>query len=84
MGSFPRIKPSRLAEKLTLVRGRLGFTQAEMAEALSDKKFAVNYKDISRFEKGDREPSLMILLRYSRLAKVKMEIFADDSQDLPE
>jgi transcriptional regulator with XRE-family HTH domain len=83
MGASPRVRPQRLASKLSLVRTKLGLTQAEMAEALSNTKVAVSDRDISKYEKGKRDPSLVILLRYSRLARVKMEIFADDDLDLP-
>ena len=83
MGSSPRIRPERLAAKLVFVRAKLGFTQLEMANALSDSKVVVSDRDISKYEKGKRDPSLIILLRYSRLAKIKLEIFADDDLDLP-
>ena len=83
MGASPRVRPVRLAAKLAIVRAKLGITQPELAEALSDNKVVVSKQDISKYEKGERDPSLVILLRYSRLARVQMEIFADDKLDLP-
>lgn len=32
---------------------------------------------------GEREPSLIVLLRYARLAGVSMDVLADDGLDLP-
>jgi hypothetical protein len=39
---------------------------------------------ISHFETGLREPTLMTLLEYARIANVLMEVLADDNLDLPE
>jgi transcriptional regulator with XRE-family HTH domain len=82
MGSA-RIKPDRLGEKLSIIRGKFGFSLAEMAAKLSDDKISVARQDIHRYERGEMAPSIIILLRYSRLARVKMEVFADDNLDLP-
>jgi hypothetical protein len=38
---------------------------------------------ISEYERGTREPSLLILLQYTRLAGVHMEDLVDDEEDLP-
>jgi DNA-binding XRE family transcriptional regulator len=79
-----RKRPDRLGEKLRSVREKFGYSFAEMATRLSDEKISILKQDVHRYEKGQTDPSLMILLRYSRLARIKMEIFADDSLDLPE
>jgi transcriptional regulator with XRE-family HTH domain len=39
---------------------------------------------ISRFEQGKREPSLLVLLEYARIAGVPMELLVDDKSDLPQ
>ncbi len=83
MGASPRVRPERLALKLGQVREKLGLTQVEIAVELSDKAVVVTDKDISKWEKGERDPSLVVVLRYSRLIKVPMEVFADDKLDLP-
>ncbi|HVF66821.1 MAG TPA: hypothetical protein VM914_04110 [Pyrinomonadaceae bacterium] len=38
---------------------------------------------ISNFEQGKREPPIQLLLAYSRLANIPLEILADDKLDLP-
>ena len=83
MGSAPRPRPDRLAAKLTQVRSKLGMTQDELAVVLSDARWKVSRYDISKFEMGTREPGLIFMLRYARLARINIEIFADDNLDLP-
>lgn len=81
----PRPQPDRLAEKLHQIRTRLGYTLEEMAQALARVKKSPPTKSyIHRFEAGTREPSLLILLEYSRVARVTLESLVDDSLDLPE
>jgi DNA-binding XRE family transcriptional regulator len=77
-----RNRPEKLGEKLRTVRERLGLTQPEMAAAVSDDKLTVYKQDIWRYERNVTDPPLLILLRYSRLAKIKMEVFADDCAEL--
>ena len=38
---------------------------------------------ISEFETGKREPSLIVLLRYARLSGVCVDTLIDDALDLP-
>jgi DNA-binding XRE family transcriptional regulator len=78
-----RKRPERLGEKLLAVRQKFGYSQADMADRLSDDEVSIYRQDVHRFEIGKTDPSLIILLRYSRLAGVPMEIFADDNQDMP-
>lgn len=81
----PRPQPDRLAEKLRQIRARLGYTLEEMAQALARvKRSPPNKSYIHRFEAGTREPSLLVLLEYSRVAGVPMESLVDDDLDLPE
>lgn len=78
-----RPKPERLAEKLRQVRLSLGLSQTELLRRL-DAEDLLAYSQISEFETGRREPSLMILLRYARLASVPTEVLIDDDLDLPD
>jgi transcriptional regulator with XRE-family HTH domain len=83
MGTKPRIKPERLAEKLRQIRLSLGFSQAEMWRHLGVEDLIV-FKQISTYELGKREPPLPILLRYARAANVSTDVLIDDAVDLPE
>lgn len=81
----PRPQPDRLAEKLRQIRTQLGYTLEEMAQVLAQAKKSPPAKShIHRFESGTREPSLLILLEYSRVAGVPLEALVDDELDLPE
>ena len=38
---------------------------------------------VSECEHGKREPNLLVLLAYARLARVRVEVLIDDKLDLP-
>ena len=82
MGRKPRAKPERLAEKLRNVREALGLSQGELVKRLNAGNL-IDAKHVSKFELGEREPSLLVLLRYARLAGVSIDVLADDELDLP-
>jgi transcriptional regulator with XRE-family HTH domain len=79
----PRLKPERLGEKLRQIRLSLGISQTEMLNRLGASELIV-YSQLSGYEPGTREPSLMILLQYARVANLYMEALVDDEVDLPE
>jgi transcriptional regulator with XRE-family HTH domain len=81
MGRKHRRRPKRLPRKLLAIRKALGMSQTELAKAL---EMDIAYTSISGFERGAREPDLIVLLRYARLAKVPMETLVDDKLKLPE
>jgi DNA-binding XRE family transcriptional regulator len=81
IGRPRRNKSLKLSHKLLAIRKRLGMSQTEMARALELK---VHYSAVSNFELGTREPDLLVLLHYARLAGVRMEFLADDQLSLPE
>jgi transcriptional regulator with XRE-family HTH domain len=83
MGSAKRMRPSRLGEKVFLIRKKLGYSLSEMARVLSADVVVLRKQDISRFEKGSREPNLITVLGYSRLVDIQMEVLVDDQLDLP-
>jgi transcriptional regulator with XRE-family HTH domain len=80
MGRSRRNKPKKLRRKLLDIRKRLNMSQTQMARALELK---VHYSAVSNFELGTREPDLLIVLRYARLARVPMELLVDDDLELP-
>ncbi len=82
MGVRPRQRPERLAEKLKAVRSALGLSQTQMVKRL-DAEGAIVPGQISEFETGKREPSLIILLQYAHAAGVSTDVLIDDHLHLP-
>jgi transcriptional regulator with XRE-family HTH domain len=78
----PRPKPDRLAEKLRQIRDALGLSQTEILRGLGLDE-TMKYARISEYELGQREPPLMTILAYARLAGVHVEDLIDDDLDLP-
>ena len=78
MGRSYRSRPKRLADKLKAIRLQLGLTQAQMVKALAVKDEPLRPASISGYELGQREPPLLVLLRYARLGGCTMEELVDD------
>lgn len=83
MGTYPRLRQERLPEKLRAIRDALGLSQSEMLKRLGVEELIDSYR-ISEFETGKREPPLLVLLRYARVAGVYLEEIIDDELDLPD
>ena len=75
--------PKRLGEKLLLIRQGLGLTQEEMLKRF-EKFPTLQQSVISAYERGDREPPLLVLLAYARIARIYVDILLDDNANLPE
>ncbi len=85
MGTSKRLdkhSPKRLGEKLRRIREAFGDSQAEFLERLGNPE-AILQGSISGYERGQREPPLLILLQYAKVANVFLEVLVDDSLDLP-
>ncbi|HWS56061.1 MAG TPA: helix-turn-helix transcriptional regulator [Pyrinomonadaceae bacterium] len=82
MGTRARLRQERLGEKLLQIRLALGLSQTEMLHRLGAEDL-ISYTQISRYESGQREPPLRILLAYARAANVSVEALIDDELDLP-
>ena len=82
MGRGTREKPERLGEKLIQIRSGLGLSQNEILSrmGLAEK---LNRDDISKYERGVREPSVIVMLHYARVAGVCLDVLVDDDLDLP-
>lgn len=78
MGRAHRSRPKGLGEKLLLIRTHLGLTQPQLIKLLAVKGERLYPSSVSLFESGQREPSLLVLLRYARLSGVPMESLVDD------
>jgi transcriptional regulator with XRE-family HTH domain len=74
--------PKKLAKKLAQIRADLGLSQTQMVKALNYKASPLRPAQISQFETGRREPPLMLLFAYARLAGVSTDVLIDDSQRL--
>jgi transcriptional regulator with XRE-family HTH domain len=80
MGRSAREKPRKLGKKLKHIRVvELGLSQTQMAEALGLK---INYSAIGQYERGAREPTLPILLKYARLIGISTDILIDDKLNI--
>ena len=84
MGSARRPQPKHLPAKLLKIRQLLGLTQEQMATHLKHIKPSPQPGQVSRFEQGKREPSLLLLLEYARIAGVSTDVLIDDELDVPE
>ena len=74
-----RRKPKRLAEKLLAIRFKLEVSQSQLAKLL---EFDKGVARISEYERGNREPDLLTLLKYSELARISINVLADDTREL--
>lgn len=75
--------PRRLNEKLLQIRRGLGLTQEEMLKRF-EKFPTLQQSVISAYERGDREPPLLVLLAYARIINIRVDVLLDDEVDLPE
>src|SRR5688500_8996095 len=83
MGRASRETPKRLGEKLLQIRVALGLSQDAMLRRLGlAKRYGRHY--ISGFENGEREPSSLVLLKYSKVARVWINALVDDGINLPQ
>lgn len=76
------LKPKRLGEKLRQIRLALGLSQSEMLKRLGYED-DIWYTQISAYEKGSRQPPLLVLLEYARVANVSTDVLIDDEKELP-
>jgi transcriptional regulator with XRE-family HTH domain len=82
MGQATRATTARLAEKLTQIRLTLGLSQNELIRRM-DLEEELTQARISAYERGVREPKLLVLLSYARVAGVYVDALIDDELDLP-
>jgi transcriptional regulator with XRE-family HTH domain len=79
-----RPQPKKLAAKLRQIRTAIGLTQQEMVVKLKSQRASLRIYpgNISRFEQGLREPPLLVLLAYARVAGVTIDVLVDDETKL--
>lgn len=77
-----RAMPKKLGKKLRQIREGLGMSQRQIVEALNYKDTPLRASQISQYENGQREPTMMLVLAYARLAKVSVESLIDDKMKI--
>jgi transcriptional regulator with XRE-family HTH domain len=77
-----RAMPKKLGKKLRQIRELLGMSQREIVTALNYRDTPLRASQISQYENSQREPTMMLVLAYARLAKVPMEVLVDDKLKL--
>jgi transcriptional regulator with XRE-family HTH domain len=77
MGTQKRAQPELLPVKLLHIRKRLGLTQPQMLVLLNLKQ-DLSVGRISEYERGIREPNLIVLLHYARAARISTDKLIDD------
>jgi len=82
MGQASRRPPIGLAEKLTRIRFELELSQNELIKRLGLEEELTQAR-ISAYERGIREPPLLVLLSYARVAGVYVDVLIDDDLELP-
>lgn len=82
MGKGRRERPRLLGEKMRQIRETLGLSQNEMLRRLGlDEEFT--RAELSAYERGVREPPSKVLLKYSAVARVWVNVLIDDDLNLP-
>ncbi len=82
MGKGRRKRPARLGEKLAAIRRSFGLSQNEMLRRL-ELDDELTREELSAYERGVREPSLLTLLAFARAAGIIMDLLVDDKLNLP-
>lgn len=79
MGRQRRPQPKYLAKKLKAIREELGIGQLEMSKQLSRLAPTLDGAKVSKFERGEREPNLLEIVAYSKVAEVPADCLIDDA-----
>ena len=85
MGRASRINryyPKLLGQKLLQIRTTLGLSQNGMLKHLGSPEGLLG-TSISAYERGVREPPLILFLEYARSAGVCVDVLLDDEMKLP-
>src|SRR5690348_7497009 len=83
MGTRRRPQPKLLAKKLLRIRQKLEIGQAELAKRLNRIPGGpTDGAAVSRFERGLREPNLLVIVAYANLAGIMIDPIIDDRWDM--
>lgn|SRR5262245_46616773 len=75
-------RQEQLGEKLRAIRLALNLSQGQMVQRLKLED-ELDRTDISSYERGRREPSLYVILKYAEVAGVCTDIIINDKLGLP-
>lgn len=78
-----RAMPKKLGKKLRQIREELGMSQRQIVDALNYTATPLRASQISQYENGQREPTMMLVLAYARLAGISTDVLIDDKLKLP-
>jgi transcriptional regulator with XRE-family HTH domain len=70
--------PKKLGKKMRQIREGLGMSQRQIVEVLNYKDTPLRASQISQYETGQREPTMMLVLAYARLAGISTDVLIDD------
>jgi transcriptional regulator with XRE-family HTH domain len=74
--------PRRIGEKLHQIRLMLELSQNGIIARMGLER-ELKRTSVSNFERKRRVPSLLVLLRYARVAGICLEVLVDDALELP-
>jgi transcriptional regulator with XRE-family HTH domain len=74
--------PKLLGKKLLHIRKALGLSQNGMIKRLGSPEGLLG-TSISGYERGIREPPLLIILQYARIAGICVDALLEDEVELP-
>ena len=77
-----RAMPKKLGKKMRQIREQLGMSQRQIVQALNYKDTPLRASQISQYENGQREPTMMLVLAYARLAGISTDVLIDDKLKL--
>jgi transcriptional regulator with XRE-family HTH domain len=78
---IPKQVPEKLGGKLRAIREHKGWTLDQMAEAVGRTE-ASRRARVYEWEEGTRQPDLLTLLAYARIAGISTDVLIDDDLEL--
>lgn len=73
-----RAMPKRLGKKLKAIREAKGLSQRQLVGVLNYTATPLRSSQISQYEQNQREPTMMLVLSYAKLAGIPMDVLVDD------
>lgn len=77
-----RPKTPHLGEKLRKIRKRMGLTQKELVEKLG-LEADFDQERISKYERAVLEPPIYVLIAYSDIARISLDLLLRPEYDVP-